>query len=198
VVIAREYGANDQRLVAYLVPGRNPVPSQSGLRKGLARVIPDYMLPSAFVSLEALPLTTNGKVDRRALPAPGPSRPRLDTAFVPPCTRLEEMLAGIWAEVVGINPIGANDNFFELGGNSLLAAQVVSRLHHALGLDLPLRRFFETPTLAGLAVAVVQSQAEKAGEQETLRILEELEKSPADGLSGAPEASGREARRQSG
>ena len=186
VVVGWDFGGGEQRLVAYLVRGRQPEPNQSALRNELAKILPDYMIPSVFVMLEALPKTPNGKVDRRALPAPAASRPRLETVFVAPRSPLEERLAGIWKEVLRIDEVGVHDSFFDLGGNSLLAAQVISRLRSTLGLDVPLRYFFAAPTLQGLAVAVVQTRAEQAGLSETFRLLDEVEGSSGDDVPGGP------------
>ena len=112
------------------------------------------MVPSAFVSLPALPLNGNGKVDRAALPAPVAGREQLGSGYVAPRGPVEEALAGVWSAVLGVDRVGMHDNFFELGGNSLLAAQVVSRLRQDLFVEVPLRALFETPTVAGLAGAV--------------------------------------------
>jgi len=146
----------DKRLVAYLVPrgGDAAALSVTDLRESLARSLPDYMVPSAWVVLDALPLTPNGKVDRRALPAPGGGRPARGGAYVAPRTALEEVVAGIWAEVLGVERVGVEDNFFALGGHSLLATRVLSRLGETLEIEVPLRRLFEAPTVAGLAGAM--------------------------------------------
>jgi acyl carrier protein len=109
------------------------------------------MLPPVFVFLESFPLTSSGKTNRRALPAPEPVRPALTAAYIEPRTPVEAKLVGIWAEVLGLDRVGANDNFFELGGHSLLAIRVVSRLRESFQVEIPLRRLFETPTVAGLA-----------------------------------------------
>jgi acyl carrier protein len=147
--------------VAYVVPQPEQVPAIGELRGFLKDQLPDYMVPSAFVVLDTLPLTPNGKLDRLALPAPDLARPELDTNFVAPRNALEEQLARIWVEVLGVMRVGVYDDFFELGGHSLLATQVVSRLRGALRVELPLRYLFETPTVAGLAerIEAVQRSA---------------------------------------
>ncbi len=150
MVMAREDTPGDRRLVAYVVPEEEPSPAGE-LRRFLKEKLPEYMVPSAFVTLEALPLTPNGKVDRGALPSPDWTRPELERAFVAPRTPVEEVLSGIWAQVLGVERIGVHDNFFELGGHSLLAIQLVSRLREAFQVELPLRDLFETPTVADLA-----------------------------------------------
>ncbi len=154
IVVAREYQPGDKRLAAYLVPGGgNPIiPSE--LRAFVKHRLPEYMVPSAFVVLDALPLTPNGKVDRRALPAPDQDRSDLATGYVPPRDAVEEQLAAIWFEVLGLERVGIHDNFFELGGHSLLATQVIARANSVLDVDLALRRLFETPTIAGLAAEI--------------------------------------------
>jgi acyl carrier protein len=115
------------------------------------------MVPAEFVELDRLPLNPNGKVDRKALPAPDQHRPELEAGFLAPRTPVEELLAGIWCEVLGLGRVGIHDNFFELGGHSLLATRVVAKVREALAVELPLRLLFETPTVAGLA-AVVDGQ----------------------------------------
>jgi acyl carrier protein len=174
VVTAQQSSSGDQRLVAYLVPTQLPSPSLGALREFLQQKLPDYMVPSAFVTLEALPLTPNGKVDRRQLPTPDWSRPQLTEPYVAPRTPIETALANIWAEVLGLAHIGIHDNFFELGGHSLKATQLMSRVLRALGVELPLRQFFETPTVAGLALAIGDSQVLQEREHLEL-ILEDLE-----------------------
>ena len=140
--------ANDP-LRGKLVRGLAPL-----LRDHLRKVLPEYMVPSAFVVFDALPLGPNGKLDRKALPAPEQSRPELDEAYVAPRTPTEQTLADLWAGVLGLERVGVQDNFFELGGHSLLATQVVSRMRKALQVELPLRALFEAPTVAELAVRV--------------------------------------------
>jgi amino acid adenylation domain-containing protein len=174
VVIARDVARQDQpgdkrpshedfRLVAYIVPDSKQAPSADELRRILRSQLPEYMLPSAFVFLQALPLTPNGKVDRRALPAPDSLRPELETPFAPPRNPTEEMLVSIWSQVLGIEQLGIHDNFFELGGHSLLATQVVSRLRQAFQVELPLHKLFEKPTVAGLGECIQAARREQLG-----------------------------------
>jgi acyl carrier protein len=155
VAMVREDTPTGRRLVAYVVPVQaESGPTTSELRRYLKQKLPDHMVPSAFVSLEALPLMPNGKVDRRALPVPDTLRPDLGEASVAPRTPVEKVLAGIWAEVLALEQIGIHDDFFDLGGHSLLATQVVSRVRQSFQVELPLRRLFETPTVADLATRV--------------------------------------------
>jgi acyl-coenzyme A synthetase/AMP-(fatty) acid ligase len=130
VVVAREDqdDPGEQRLVAYLVPDNCPAPSVSELRDFLKDKLPDYMVPSAFVFLDRLPLTHNGKIDRKALPVPDQCRPELEEIYVAPRTPVEEMIAEIWAEVLKLDRVGVHDNFFDLGGHSLLATQIISKV----------------------------------------------------------------------
>lgn len=159
VVVARENGSGDPstgiktdlRLVAYLVPHERPGPAVHSLRRALEERLPDYMIPAVFVLLDALPLTPNGKVDRLALPAPDPTRPELGNPFVAPRSSIEEMIAGIWSQVLGLERVGVHDNFFDLGGHSLLATQIISRVRESCRIELSLRSFFDAPTVAELA-----------------------------------------------
>ncbi|PTL76744.1 non-ribosomal peptide synthetase [Vitiosangium sp. GDMCC 1.1324] len=150
VVVAREDVPGDKRLVAYAAAREGRTLDVSALRDGMRRTLPEYMVPSAFVVLEALPRNANGKVDRKALPAPATERPSL-RPYEAPRTPTEELLAGLWRQVLGVERVGVHDHFLELGGHSLLATQVVSRLRSALKLELPLNAFFEAPTLEALA-----------------------------------------------
>ena len=157
VVIAREDTPGDKRLVAYVVGANGSPPSAHDLRSFLQHTLPEYMVPSAFMFLDSLPLTPNGKLDRKALPAPDQSRPELEDAFAAARTPVEEILVNIWAEILKLDKVGIHDNFFHLGGHSILATQVVSRVNHSFQTDLPLRRLFESPTIAGLADSVQAS-----------------------------------------
>jgi amino acid adenylation domain-containing protein len=148
VVVAREDVPGDRRLVAYLVGGVET----DTLRAHLRRSLPEYMVPAAFVVLEAMPLTPNGKVDRKALPAPDLAS--AEGEYVTPRTPVEEVLAEIWAEVLRLERVGVHESFFELGGHSLMAIRVISRVRAVFGVELPLRVLFEGPTIAELAVRV--------------------------------------------
>ena len=153
VVILREVRPDDRRLVAYCVAA-DPGLNFSALKSHLRNRLPDYMMPAAFVRLDTLPLTSSGKVNRRALPAPDESRPELETGFVAPRTPIEQHLASIWCEILGIGTVGIHDNFFALGGHSLLATRVSARIASALQVDLPLRKLFEAPTISELATEI--------------------------------------------
>ncbi|MCZ6480094.1 MAG: phosphopantetheine-binding protein [candidate division NC10 bacterium] len=164
-----------KRLVAYVVSKQEPPPTVSELRSFLKEKLPEYMIPSAFMFLDALPLTPNGKVDRQALPAPDQSRPDLEKVFVAPRTPVEEEVARCWAEVLAIDQVGIHDNFFDLGGHSLLATRVISRLIKVFQMELPLRSIFESPTVAGMAIVIIQNQAKEAGPEDLARLMTELE-----------------------
>jgi len=154
VVIVREDEPGDKRLVAYFVAQQGIAVATNDLRSFLKQRLPDHMSPSAFVELDSLPLTKNGKVDRRALPAPDQARLEFESAFVAPRTPVEEIVADIWAKVLRRELVGIHDNFFELGGHSLLATQVISRIRETFRVELPLRDLFEAPTVRGLAQRV--------------------------------------------
>ncbi|HEY0735279.1 MAG TPA: amino acid adenylation domain-containing protein, partial [Herpetosiphonaceae bacterium] len=170
VVVAREDAKGDKRLVAYVVGEQTNKETREqesaearqgvgpgvraggeGLRSFLAQRLPDYMVPSAFVLLDALPLTPNGKIDRKALPAPDSAILEQEHAFVAPRTSTEELLASIWAEVLGVTRISTRANFFELGGHSLLATRVIAQVRSAFQVELPLTSLFESPTVADMA-----------------------------------------------
>jgi amino acid adenylation domain-containing protein/thioester reductase-like protein len=155
--IAREDTIGDKRLVAYIVPQPEQTPIVSVLRSFLKSKLPEYMVPSAIVILDALPLTPTGKVNRRALPAPEPSSELLEK-YVAPRTPIEEILAQIWSQVLKVELVGRHDNFFELGGHSLLATQLVSRVRSSLKVELPLRSLFAAPTIAELSPNIQRLQ----------------------------------------
>ena len=151
VVCTQEDLQENKRIVAYVVLSKEIAFSLHTLRSFLHTKLPDYMVPAAFIVLDALPLTPNGKIDRQALSAPDQTRPSLGEAFVAPRTPIEELLAGIWAHVLGVESVGLHDNFFALGGHSLLAMKVVSRLRQVFQVDVSLRALFDAPMVASLA-----------------------------------------------
>jgi acyl carrier protein len=186
VVVVREDDGGEKRLVAYVVGEDGQEVGGGELRRYLKEKLPEYMIPSVFVHLAELPLTASGKVDRRSLPAPEPTRETLEGEYVAPRTAEEEIIAGIWAQVLKVEEVGVEDNFFALGGHSLLATQVMSRVRNAFHVELSLRYLFEEPTVAGLAARITQRQGEQ-GEptdehidrqpsQDVERLLENLDR----------------------
>jgi amino acid adenylation domain-containing protein/non-ribosomal peptide synthase protein (TIGR01720 family) len=163
LVIARDEAEGHKRLVAYVVAARHPAPTTSELRDYLGQRLPDYMIPSAFVALKSLPVTPNGKVDRRALPEPEQIRPELERSFIAARNEVEETLAAIWCQVLGLEQVGMLNNFFELGGDSILSLQIVARANRA-GLRLTPKQLFEHPTIGELA-AVANTTRETQFEQ---------------------------------
>ncbi|HEX2188234.1 MAG TPA: phosphopantetheine-binding protein, partial [Longimicrobiaceae bacterium] len=192
VVLAREDVPGDRRLVAYVVGEVEADALRAHVRQGL----PEYMVPSAFVVLDRLPLTANGKVDRRALPAP--ELASAEERYVAPRTPTEEVLAGIWAEVLGIERVGVEESFFDLGGHSLLATRVVSRVRELFSVELPLRALFEGPTVAEMARVLAEGGAgalagpvpvpapgPEASPHHLLAVIDELSEEELDRLLGA-------------
>jgi acyl-coenzyme A synthetase/AMP-(fatty) acid ligase/acyl carrier protein len=177
VVEARD-AAGEKRLVAYVTRSAEEpnVDEGSGMDKGggmtarelweyVRERLPEYMAPSSIVLLDEMPLTPNGKIDRKALPAPDKTKDRLENDYVAPSTETERVLAEIWSKVLGVEQVGATDNFFTVGGHSLLATQVVSRVRQSFQIEMPLREMFESPTIAELAKVVekIRGQQSPAG-----------------------------------
>jgi amino acid adenylation domain-containing protein len=158
-VLVREDRPGEKRLVAYVAASPGAAPSAADLRADLRARLPEHMVPEAFVILAALPLTENGKVDRRVLARLAPEIPERSSSSIAPRTPVEELLAGIWAQLLGIEQVGAGDSFFELGGHSLLATRMASRIAGTFGIELPLRRIFEAPTLAALAAEIAGARS---------------------------------------
>ncbi|NJM65772.1 MAG: amino acid adenylation domain-containing protein [Acaryochloris sp. RU_4_1] len=175
VVLMREDSPGDQRLVAYVCSKPDADPNLTDiLRQTLRETLPDYMVPSAFVLLSALPRTPNGKIDRQALPALDQEQ-SLARTFAPPRTPTEEQLAGIWAEVLNIKQVGIHDNFFDLGGHSLLATQLASRCRDTFHVEILLRQFFAAPTIADLAILIAQQLADASDETLLAQTLAEIQ-----------------------
>jgi len=175
-VVVREDTPDDKRIIAYVVSAE-PAPTTEALRTYLQAKLPDYMTPAAFVIQDAFPLTPSGKIDRRALPAPDLTAALAET-YVAPRTPLEEDLVAMWANVLKVERVGIHDNFFDLGGHSLIATQLIARVRAEFQVDLPLRRLFETPTIAGLAELITASLLEETDADELAQLMAEL-----DGLS---------------
>ncbi len=170
VVVAREDRYDDKRLVAYVVPYNRSEDISRELRNFLKGQLPSYMIPAAIVMMDSIPLTTNGKVDRRALPVPDPERPDVETPYTGPCTPTEDRMAAIWSDVLDLRQVGIHDNFFDLGGHSLLATRVISLLRDTFQVEIPLRSLFEKPTVAGLAGEV--DSVESDGNQLSVAPIE--------------------------
>jgi amino acid adenylation domain-containing protein/non-ribosomal peptide synthase protein (TIGR01720 family) len=180
-VMVREDGTTGKRLVAYVVCDKSKITKDveliAGLRNHLSVLLPAVMVPSAFVLLDALPFSSNGKIDRKALPEPDMAE-QSDKAYVAPRNPAEETLVEIWKEVLDIEQIGVTDNFFELGGHSLLAVQVLSRIRKAFGTDVPLRQLFEASTIESLALKVEEvliEQLNSMSDEEAEALLNEQE-----------------------
>jgi acyl carrier protein len=191
-VVAREDVPGDRRLVAYVVGEA----TAEALRDRLRQSLPEYMVPAAFVPLDALPLTPNGKLDRKALPAP--ELASAEERYVAPRNPVEEGLAGIWAEVLRLERVGVEESFFQVGGHSLLATQVVWGIRERFGVELPLRALFEGPTVAELARVVAErvsvapagpvpepAPGTEASPHHLLAVLDELSEEELDRLLGA-------------
>ncbi len=163
IVLIREDTPGDKRIVAYTIPAEQESLNALALRDYLKDVLPEYMIPSAFILMDEFPLTTNGKIDRRALPAPDLTGHIAGHNYVAPRTPAEEIIANTMAKILNVQKVGINDSFFELGGHSLLATQFVSRLRDAFKVELSLRVLFECPTISGLAHQIDELQHEKQG-----------------------------------
>ncbi|MBD2471153.1 non-ribosomal peptide synthetase [Nostoc sp. FACHB-145] len=185
VVIVREDETENKSLVAYITVQPQQAIAIPELRRFLESKLPNYMVPMAIVVLEALPLTPNGKIDRRALPAPDLTQLISESNFVAPTTPVEEMLAGIWAQVLGLEKVGVNDNFFDLGGHSLIATRVISQIRQVFAVEIPLRRLFELSTVSELAKEIQAAiQADKGLE---VPPIKPIARSSETGLCPSPQ-----------
>jgi acyl-CoA synthetase (AMP-forming)/AMP-acid ligase II/acyl carrier protein len=176
--VAAKGALKERRLVGYLVPRNGASPSASELRDFLSARLPEYMVPSAFVRLEALPLNANGKLDREALPEPSPQNQPAAGEFRAPESPVEMRIAHILADLLNVDRIGVDDNFFLLGGHSLLGAQLILRIRERFGVELTLRHLFEAQTLGKLALLVESlwaAKIESMSEDEATRLLQEME-----------------------
>jgi acyl carrier protein len=151
IVVARENGSGERRLVAYVVPNAESDLTYTALRDFLRHLLPEYMIPAGFVRIDALPLTHNGKIDRAALPDPTPANMLQNDGSAEPCTSTEQRVAEILGELLNLESVGLEDNFFLLGGHSLLGAQLIARLRDTFGVEISLRSLFEGPTVAALS-----------------------------------------------
>jgi acyl carrier protein len=175
VVLALDNSSGHERLVAYVVPKTAFGPAINEVRQFLADKLPAYMIPTSFIFLEALPLTDTLKVDRKALPQPDGLRPEIGVPYEAPRNFVEETLVKIWADILDVDRVGIHDSFFDLGGHSLAATRIVSRVVKAFPSELPLKVFFDSPTVAEMAEVIVQNQRENSGHSESLGVLDELE-----------------------
>jgi amino acid adenylation domain-containing protein len=179
VVLAREEGGGEKQLVGYIIPNGVSNLTTDELRSYLKGQLPDYMVPSIFVLLEALPLLPNGKVDRRALPAPEGVRPTLAAAYEAPRSEVERAIATVWREVLHLEKVGINDNFFDLGGHSLLIVQVNSKLREIFNSNLSVVELFQNPTIGALAQYITQNSER----QSSLRPIHDRAKKQIDALN---------------
>jgi acyl-CoA synthetase (AMP-forming)/AMP-acid ligase II len=180
VVRAWNNNSGDERLAAYVVPMTAPGPNASEIRQFLADKLPEYMIPTTFTSLDALPLTDTLKVDRRALPEPKGLRPDIAVPYATPRNPIEQALVRIWADVLGLDCVGVHDNFLDLGGHSLAATRIISRVVKIFPLELPVRSLFDSPTVAEMSEIIVHAQASPLDIETILSELESTaEKEPA-------------------
>lgn len=175
LVAVREDVPGEKRLVAYVIPDEGRSISISELRTSLIEKLPDYMLPSTFVILDAMPLMPNGKIDRKALPVPDYARQESERAFVAPSNPIEEMLLEIWSYLLGVERISVNDNFFHIGGHSLMATRLRTRISEIFEVTIPLKRIFDKPTIAEIGKAIEEimiAEVSQFSEQEARQLLE--------------------------
>ena len=174
-VVGRSDPSGNSRLVAYVVPAAKIETSASTLRQFLSHKLPDYMIPASFIFLECLPVTPNGKINRRLLPEPGRSRPDLATPMASPRNDVEQELVRVWAEVLALDMVGIEDNFFDLGGDSLSASRIIARVLARFQLDIPMSQLFNSPTIADMAIVITAHQGKTLSEQALAALLNELE-----------------------
>ena len=175
VVVALDADSDRSRIVAYAVLKPRSTIGATDLRSFVRLKLPDYMVPARFIFLDGLPVSRNGKIDRKALPIPGRSRPELDTPLISHRTPLEKDLARIWCDVLELDQIGIHDNFIDLGGDSLAATRIISRVIANFQIEIPLRALFQSPTVAEMACVISQHEVNKLEQHDLTKILDELE-----------------------
>lgn len=175
VVLAREDQPGEKRVVAYIESHHHSPATINDLRDYLYSKVPDYMVPSAFVMMDALPLMPNGKINRKALPEPGHERPDLGTDFEAPRTPVESIVAQIWADLLGMEEISIHDNFFELGGHSIMATRLISKIRETFQVEVPLHMLFDAPTVAGFVEQLLSDLENKLIIEKTADILVQLD-----------------------
>ena len=174
-VVGRSDPSGNSRLVAYVVLAVKNETSPSTLRQFLSQKLPDYMIPASFISLESLPVTPNGKINRRLLPDPGRSRPDLATPMASPRNDVEQELTRVWADVLALDMVGIGDDFFDLGGDSLSASRIIARVLERFQLDIPMSQLFNSPTIAHMAAVITAHQDKTLDEHALAALLNELE-----------------------
>jgi amino acid adenylation domain-containing protein len=181
IVVAREDQIGDRKIVAYIAGDAELAQLGGQLRADAQRRLPEYMVPANFVFLESFPLTPQGKIDRAALPVPNQERPSSENSFVAPRTPVEMSLAAIWQDILGVQRVGAYDSFFDLGGHSLSLIQLSARIRTAFEVEVPIRVLFDSPTLAGMTVAIAAAGIENENAAEMSQVIDELaQMSPED------------------
>jgi hypothetical protein len=178
VVTVREDTPGNRRLVAYVVAHDEESCSTAELHEYAQRRLPEYMTPTAFVLLDALPLNSNGKIDRLKLPAPDGVRPEWEGEYVAPRTPLEEVIEGVWGELLSVDRVSVHDNFFDLGGHSLLATQVLARLLTLFKIELPLIAIFQSPTIAEFAGEVRAHEAKPGHADKVAAAIRRIQQMP--------------------
>jgi len=182
-VLALGDANGDKRLVAYFALNEGETVQTSQLRMHLKNKLPDYMVPSAFVVLDKLPMTSSGKLDRKALPMPDNTRPDIAEDYLAPRNPVEEVVAALWAEILGIERVGVLDSFFDLGGHSLLATRVVSSIRYIFKVELPLKTLFQASTVAELSEEIVAREPKPGQAEKIARILKQMESMSSDDIN---------------
>jgi acyl carrier protein len=190
VVVMREGAGREKQLAAYAVAEPGEVVEASVLREHAKKRLPEYMVPTDYVEIECVPLTSNGKMNVSSLPEPEEARAKYAGGYEAPRTAVEKMLAEIWSEVLEVEQVGVNDNFFDLGGHSLLLTRLASRIREVFEVNLPLRILFDAPTIAEMIEAITAWQIEQSDAAEISQMLEELKNLSPDEINELLEAEG--------